>query len=280
MRFSEVARYVHEGVQALKRRALRDAAAAFERAYRLARDADLGADARVGTLRNLALARREAGDYRGAVAAYRLALRIAGDMVPHRAAVLHGLGVCYLRLGLYARAWPLLAEAYALRREALSAPNLSADATEARTDCVRVALDLAWALRALGLHDQAHQLMEPICQELSGIDPTRAPYVHLELARIALARGSLSEARRHLIRARRLAGGGDPAVRAQAELVEAERMLHAGRHPASLAASARAADLAVRHRLWEELRDAHRLAARSLEGAGGRQAPAPLPPTG
>ena len=280
MRFSEVARYVDEGIQALERRALRDAATAFERAYRVAREANLGADARVGTLRNLALARREAGDHRGAIAAYRLALRIAGDMVPHRAAVLHGLGICYLRLGLCARARPLLAEAYALRRQALSSPGPLADPTYTRTVCVRVALDLSWALRALGLYDQAHQLMEPIRQELSGIDPSEAPYVHLELARIALARGRPAEARRHLARARRLAGGGDPAVRAQAELVEAERMLHARRHLASLAACARAADLAVRHRLWGELRDAHRLAARALEGVGGRQAPAPLPPTG
>lgn len=259
VRFAEMARHVDEGIRALERRALRDAIVAFERAYQVAKEANLGADALVGTLRNLALARREAGDHRGAVAAYRLALRAPGITDRQKASVLHGLGIVYVRLGAYRRARALLTRARSLWQQALKQTGPTWETDAIQTERFRVALDLSRTLRALGRYEDARCLLQQLLDELTGVDPSRVPYAYLEMARIALARDLLKEARYHLARALSFSRSNEPSLEAEARVVEAQLLLRSGQHPAALAACARALDLGVRHRLSEDLRDAHRL---------------------
>lgn len=270
VRFAEMARHVDEGIHALNRRALRDAIAAFERAYRVAKEADLGTDALVGTLRNLALARREAGDHGGALAAYRLALHTSGISDSHKAAVLHGLGIIYFRLGSYRRAKALLSRAHALWQQALEQATAASESAEVRTERVRVALDLSCTLRALGRYDEAHRLLQAILDDLAGVEPSWVPAVYLELARIAMASGHHEKCRScvdRALRALRSGSAANPALEAQAELVQAELLLGSGHYRSALPKCARAVDLGARYRLWEELRDAHRLLHTALSRA-------------
>ncbi|MEW6049062.1 MAG: tetratricopeptide repeat protein, partial [Bacillota bacterium] len=214
VRFAEMARHVDEGIRALERRALRDAIAAFERAYQVAKEADLGTDAMLGTLRNLALARREAGDHQGAVAAYRLALHAHGITDRQKAAVLHGLGVIYLRVGAYSRAKTLLTRAHALWQRVLKENTPTWQTGAVRTECVRVALDLSRTLRSLGRYDDARCLLQPILDNLTGVDPSEVPHAYIELARIAQQSGHLKEARRHLDQALSFTHSDDPGLQA------------------------------------------------------------------
>ncbi|ADU50810.1 protein serine phosphatase with GAF(s) sensor(s) [Thermaerobacter marianensis DSM 12885] len=252
--FAAFRRLIDRGIAALE---ARDALAAIEHftaAYDLAVAWRFGDDVVYGTLLNLSIARRLAGDYEGALHALERALALDDLTVAQRAALWNEMGVFHSERGNYRKAAFCGIRAYRLAAGSASDPNL----------CAEVAGNVVDSYLHLGAPEQAVRWAARAAWHARRATPWRRQHVAVQTVAACLATGRLRLAERIL---RRLEMESlDPDFISQFLRLRAEWWFRTGDRRQALAWAARALDAAVRDMSPEDVEDA----CRALERFGGQ----------
>lgn len=247
---ARVGRLVKLGINAMKRRALTDAISHFEQAHHIAARFGLGPDVQVGTLRNLAMAKRKAGDEQGAQEAYQQALAVPEITDSQKAAILYGMGLLFHQTGAVQEAQRRLEEAYRLYQN-LSAP----------TERAWAGILLSKVHRELNRIDAAEAVIDQVLKDLSAVEPSERAYAVLEAAQVALSQGDYRRCRAFLQRVSENLSQAEPNLLTEYYLTEARVLYLTGRRDDALSACGQAIDLAIQHQFWVDLREGHELVA-------------------
>lgn len=208
--YAEMARYIHQGLEALQQRDAAKAIRNFEHATQLADNANLGPEASIGSKRNLAIAYRAAGQLADAERVLRALLAHPELREAERPFVLHDLG-----------------STLALAGE-LEAAGVLADALKRytdREDALLCALDLAEFWLTKGETKRAFDLLAGMIRPDDATEhPDRFAHAQLVLARLALALKQIETASSHLESANTaLAAVKEPILRSLHLAIVAER---------------------------------------------------------
>ena len=155
--FASFRRLIHQGITALEARDAKLAIECFQAAYDLARRCRLGDDVTGGTLLNLGIAERLAGDYEGALRTFQAALALDDITPQQRAALWNHIGILHSERRSYRTSVRCLMRAYRMAVTSNVDPDLCAEAASNIVDAfmhlgvpqkaVRWAVRAAWYAR-------------------------------------------------------------------------------------------------------------------------------------